>query len=127
MMLPFLMRIPAIARFVAAALMAIGPAQAASMPKFQSAGDYMRLCGVAQPGADCRQAFVQANDWVRFNSDTALCVPDQKTSFGSREYDAAVNLEVISLIGWLKQNPESVSLDYVKSLGQGLIALYPCK
>jgi hypothetical protein len=113
--------------FFAAALWGFVPSSAAPLLKFQSTADYMRLCGVAEPGADCRQAFVQANNWVRFNSDTRICAPDEKESFGSQAYNAAVNGEVASLIGWLKQNPGSVSLDYVRNLGEGLIALYACK
>ena len=111
----------------AAALLGLARAEAAPTPKFQSTDEYVRQCAAAQPGADCKEVFVEANNWVRFNSDARICAPDEKQSFGSREYDAAVNAEVTSLIGWLKQNPEAVSLDYVKSLGQGLIALYSCK
>jgi hypothetical protein len=119
------MRIPIL--FVAAALSGFPPASAAPLLKFQSTGDYMHQCGVAQPGADCRQAFVQASNWVRFNSDARICAPDEKQSFGSPDYDAAVNGEVASLIAWLKQNAGSVSLDYVRNLGEGLIALYACQ
>jgi hypothetical protein len=126
-MLPPLMRIPAIAVPVAAALMALGPADAAPPAKFQSTGDFMNLCGGAQPGGDCRQAFVAANNWVRFNSDARMCEPDQKTSFGSGEYAASVNAEIGGAVSWLKQHPESVSLDYVQSLGHALLALYACK
>ena len=113
--------------FVAAALWGLPPAGAAPLLKFQSTADYIRQCGVAQPGADCRQVFILANNWVRFNSDTRICAPDEKESFGSQAYNAAVDGEVASLIGWLKQNPSSVSLDYVRNLGEGLIALYACK
>lgn len=108
-------------------MMVIGPAEAAPTAKFQSAGDYMKLCGAAEPDGDCREAFVDANNWVRFNSDVRMCEPDQKTSFGSSDYTASVNGEISGAIGWLQLHPESVSLDYVQSLGRALIALYACK
>jgi hypothetical protein len=129
-----LMRIPALVRLVsgllaAALLVGLVPvcALGATMPKFQSSGDYMRLCASGQTSADCAQVFVEANNWVRFNSDARLCLPDEKTSFGSREYAAAMNEEAANVIGWLKDNPKSAGLDYVQSVGQGLIALYACK
>jgi hypothetical protein len=96
-------------------------------PKFQSSAEYMQACAGGQSEGDCRQAFVAANNWVRFNSDAKLCLPDEKTSFGSREYAAAMNDEAVRVIGWLKDNPKSAGLDYVQSVGQGLIALYTCK
>ncbi|HWY63095.1 MAG TPA: hypothetical protein VNW15_14430 [Rhizomicrobium sp.] len=120
------MRIPALAVPVVV-MMVFGPAEAAPTPKFQSADDYMKLCGVARPGGDCKEAFMEANNWVRFNSDARVCEPDQKTSFGGSEYDASVSEEIGGAIGWLKQHPESVSLDYVQSLGHALVALYACK
>lgn len=127
------MRIPILAAAMMIALGAAGdpawaaPAGAGRLLNYQSTDDYMRLCGVREPGADCKQAFVQANNWVRFNSDARLCTPDLKTGFGSREYAAAVDEEIGSLTVWLKDNPQAVSLDYVQSLGRGLIALYACK
>ena len=119
------MRIAVLVLFAAAALM--GPGAAAPLLKFQSTQDYIQLCGIAQPGGDCREGFVAANSWVRFNSDTQLCMPDQKQSFGSREFEASVDAEVAGVIGWLNQHPEFISLDYARSLGEGLIALYACK
>ena len=121
------MRIPAIAVPLAAALLAFRPAEAAPTLKFQSSGDYVKLCGLAEPGGDCRQGFVEANNWVRFNSEVRMCEPDLKTSLGSKEYIASVNEEINGAVGWLKQNPEAASLDYVQSLGHALIALYACK
>ena len=85
------MQIAALAFIAAAALMA--PGAAAPLLKFHSTQDYIQLCGVAQPGGDCREGFVAANSWVRFNSDTQLCMPDQKQSFGSREFEASVDAE----------------------------------
>jgi hypothetical protein len=119
------MRIAALVLIAAAAL--IAPGQAAPLLKFQSTQDYIRLCGVAQPVSDCRAGFVAANSWVRFNSDTQLCLPDQKQSFGSPEFNKAVDAEVAGVIGWLNQHPEFISLDYARSLGEGLIAVYGCK
>ncbi len=97
------------------------------MPKFQSSTDYMQHCTSSQTNADCRQVFVEANNWVRFNSDAKLCLPDEKTSFGSREYAAAMSDEAAQVISWMKDNPKSAGLDYVQGVGQGLIALYTCK
>ena len=100
---------------------------AATTPKFSSTADYMQLCGANQTGTECKEVFVEANNWVRFNSDAKLCLPDEKTSFGGKEYNAAMAAEAGGVIGWLKQNPGAAGLDYVQSVGQGLIALYGCK
>jgi hypothetical protein len=124
------MRIPPLILGFAAALvpavLAVA-ALAAPAPKFQSSADYVRGCAVARPEAACKEAFARANNWVRFNSDAQLCAPDLKTSFGSPEYDAAVDGEINAVTGWLKQNPDAAGLDYVQSLGRGLIAVYACK
>lgn len=108
-------------------VLAAAPAFAAGPLKFPSSEEYVRICAGGAADNDCKTGFVAASNWVRFNSDTSLCLPDLKTSYGSKEFDAAVNSEIGGVAAWLKGHPESAHLDYVQSLGEGLIALYACK